>query len=79
VRVDERVFLRRPSVNDELVEADAAAKSRLTPEERFALALQLGERDAQVYAAAHGVTIEEARAVLKRNRGLGRTPSKCNG
>ncbi|MFZ5481642.1 MAG: hypothetical protein ACOZNI_33070 [Myxococcota bacterium] len=64
-------------IADRAREADRAAAAATTPEERIALALRLGERDARVYAEAHGVSMEEARRVLRENRRRGRTPSRC--
>jgi hypothetical protein len=39
-----------------------------TPGDRLRLALALGQADAERYAAAHGVTVEDARRVFARRR-----------
>ena len=45
----------------------------MTPAERVALSLRLGQRDRAVYAAAHGVSAAEARAALVGARDRCRT------
>ena len=49
-----------------------------TPEDRLRLAIALGDADARRYAAAHGVTLAEARAVFQRQRQTGRRPSPAH-
>jgi hypothetical protein len=49
-----------------------------TPDDRLRLALALGEADARRYAAAHGVTLAEARAVFQRQRQTGRPRSAAH-
>jgi hypothetical protein len=46
-----------------------------TPDERLRLALALGDADAARHAAAHGVSVAEARAVFQRQRQAGRRRS----
>jgi hypothetical protein len=65
------------SIADELRERDREALAALTAAERVALALALGERDLQTCALARGIGAERARRVLRRNRCLGRRPSRC--
>ncbi|GEM_PF-3638330 len=53
----------------EEVETDRQARlDALTPAERVALSLRLGQRARTVYAAAHGVTLAEAHAALVAGR-----------
>lgn len=66
------------SVADSLAAETDAAALDLSPGERIALALRLGERDARLYAAANSVTVEEARRILSRNSRAGRRPSVVN-
>jgi len=54
-----------------------AADLALTPGERVEQALRLGDCDAELYAAAHGVEPEVARGVHRRQRASGRRPSRC--
>ena len=54
--------------------ADAA----LTPSERIARALALGERDLAAYMQAHGVDRETARRALDRGKQAGRRRSRAN-
>lgn len=62
-------------VGDELRRDTARAIARLSPEERVALALRLGEEDVSAYAAARGTTTSEARVAFRRSRRAGRTSS----
>ena len=63
------------SVADQLREDNRRRLLRLTPAERIALALRLGEEDIHLYAAAHDVSRFEARARLRRTRHFGRQRS----
>jgi hypothetical protein len=66
------------SVADDLREESRAEVRAMTPAERVALALELGERDLELYCQANGLTREEAMRLLDRRRQLGRsTPSRC--
>ncbi|MBK9515746.1 MAG: hypothetical protein IPO09_00055 [Anaeromyxobacter sp.] len=55
----------------------ASADLKLTPGERLERALRLGDSDAALYAAAHGLDLEAARSALQRQRAVGRRPSRC--
>jgi hypothetical protein len=58
----------------ELRDADLAR----TPGERIRLALALGRADAERYATAHGVTVEEAAKLFQRQRQQGRRHSAAH-
>jgi hypothetical protein len=66
-----------PSVADELRQRQRQELARLTPAERVALALRLGRRDAETFAATQGLPIEEARQVLRSRGQRRRRPSRC--
>ena len=53
-----------------------AREAALTPEERVALAFELGRRDLVRFAEAHGLSLREAHRQLRANRQAGRTPSR---
>jgi hypothetical protein len=65
------------SVVDDLKAEDRAALAALTPGERVALALALGERDLEAFRLAHDPPLERAEAsrVLQRRRQAGRRAS----
>jgi endonuclease V-like protein UPF0215 family len=63
------------SVADESAREVLEATLRLTPSERVELALRLGTEAVAAYSAAHGVTSDEARRILRRNNQRGRRPS----
>jgi endonuclease V-like protein UPF0215 family len=52
---------------------------RMTPTERLAEALALGEAAIEAYAAARGLERDEARRVLERASQAGRRPSRVMG
>jgi hypothetical protein len=56
---------------------DARAAAARPAAERLRLALELGDSDARIFAAAHGLSFDAARAQLKRQRTAGRRPSRC--
>lgn len=66
-----------PSVADGVRQRQRQELARLTPAERVALALRLGRRDVETFAATQGLRIEEARKVLRRRGQRGRRPSRC--
>jgi hypothetical protein len=66
------------SVADDLRGESIREAAKLTPLERIALALRLGERDIALYRAVHGVGDEEARKAFARARAVGRKPSMSN-
>jgi hypothetical protein len=61
---------------DDLDRARRAREADATPAQRVALALALGQRDLRRFAAAQGLSMEEARRELRRSSQHGRTPSK---
>ena len=63
------------SVADRLRHDTTRTVARLSPEQRVALALRLGDDDVSAYAAAHGTTAADARAAFRKSRRVGRTPS----
>ena len=67
------------SVADLLRLDDREAVLHLSPAERVALALALGERDLEAFRAAHHPPLsrEEAARILERQRQAGRRPSGC--
>ena len=65
------------SVVDALKAEDRERVLAMTPAERVALALARGKRDREIFAAAHGVTTEDARRIFERQRQTGRRPSRC--
>ncbi|HEV8241659.1 MAG TPA: hypothetical protein VGS57_20010 [Thermoanaerobaculia bacterium] len=65
------------SVAEEVRQLQRQELARLTPAERVALALRLGRRDVETFAATQGVGIEEARLLLRRREQRGRRPSRC--
>lgn len=66
------------SVADDLREADLREQQKMTPGERVALALRLGERDLRLYMAANNVDRETAREALRRAGAAGRRRSVAN-
>jgi hypothetical protein len=67
-----------PSVADALRRETLQSLARLSPAERIALALWLGDEDVGLYQRAHGVPSSDARAALRRARAAGRTWSPAN-
>ena len=65
------------SVADVLRVKNRARLMAMTPAERVALALALGKRDREIFRAACGITTEEARRILERQRQTGRRRSRC--
>jgi hypothetical protein len=63
------------SVGDCLRRETALAVARLSPDERMALSLRLGDDDVSAYVEVHGATISQARAAFRRSRRVGRIPS----
>jgi hypothetical protein len=66
------------SVADDLRRETMAAAARLTPAQRIALALRLGDDDVALLCAAHGVTGDDARRTFRRARAAGRIPSRSH-
>ncbi len=65
------------SVADDLRREQRRALALLTPAERVALALRLGQRDTRTFAATQRLTIEQARRSLRQRRQRGRRASRC--
>jgi hypothetical protein len=63
-------------VADEMRREQEQRLARMTPGERMAEALRLGQEAITAYAAAHGLDREEARRRLKRAAQVGRRPSR---
>ena len=65
------------SVADELRYQDREAVMRLSASDRVALALSLGERDADAFGHAHRLPRAEAVRAIERQRQAGRRASAC--
>lgn len=65
----------RSKLADELRREQFARYQRMTPAERVALAMRLGEEVLADYMANTGLTREEAKRELKRASRVGRRPS----
>jgi len=64
------------TVAEALREESRARLRRMTPGERLAEALMLGQRAIATYAAAHGLEREAARRELERGAQAGRRASR---
>ena len=62
---------------DDLKARDRDRLQGMTPEERVARALALGRRDREIFGAVQGLTSEDARRALERQRQLGRRRCRC--
>ena len=69
--------MRRRSVAEELRSAERARVAALSPEARVRLALELGRRSLESFAAREGLSLEVARAKLERRRQARRRRSRC--
>lgn len=67
----------RSRLAEELRREQARRALEMTPEERVAAALALGEQAIGDYMANHGVDRREAVRVLRRAGRAGRRPSAC--
>lgn len=65
------------SVADDLRAEARQALAILSPAERLELALRLGDEDIQLLSAARGIPRDDAVAVARRTRQLGRIGSAC--
>jgi hypothetical protein len=66
------------SVADDVREKQAAEVRAMTPGQRVALALKLGEEGLAIFMSAQNITSrEEAIRRLKKIRHAGRRPSRC--
>jgi hypothetical protein len=66
------------SVADQLRRDQMAQQLRMSAAERIELSRRLGEQAAEAYAAQNGVTTDEARRALQRQRQAGRRYSACH-
>lgn len=78
-RRGDKVTLTIMSVADSLREEQAERVRQLDPSARVELAFALGRRDLELYAAANGVTLQEARRRLRAQRKTGRVHSVSAG
>jgi hypothetical protein len=69
--------MRPPSVVNDLACAERARLPALAAGERVGLALALGARSLEIYAAASGLSRAEARRAVERRRQARRRPSAC--
>jgi hypothetical protein len=67
------------SVADELKEEERRVIAAMTPEERLALAFDLGTRDLETFRLAHDPVLDADTAdrLLRRQRQAGRRRSRC--
>ncbi|HET9766639.1 MAG TPA: hypothetical protein VFS60_07320 [Thermoanaerobaculia bacterium] len=65
------------SVADDLRHEQRQELAALTPAERVALALRLGRRDVETFAATQGLAVEDARRLLRSRAQRGRRASRC--
>jgi hypothetical protein len=63
------------SVADQLRDESRRRVLEMSPAARLELALRLGDEDARLFAAAHGLSEADARLALIRHRQAGRQPS----
>ena len=66
------------SVADQLRRDQMAAQLRMSAAERIELSRRLGDQAAEAYATQNGVTTDEARRALQRQRQVGRRYSACH-
>lgn len=69
--------MRRGSVADDLRRREQERVAALSPAERVAEALALGERDLEIQRAKWGLDRSEARREIERVRQQGRRRSRC--
>jgi hypothetical protein len=50
---------------------------QMTPDERVALALHLGDRDLQIYMSVQGIDIDTAVTTIRQSHQVGRRFSRC--
>lgn len=67
----------KSKVAEEVRRAQLRDVMSMTPSERVALALELGDEAVETFAAARGISQEEARRILQRERQRGRRFSRC--
>ena len=64
-------------IADELRAEQREEVLRMTPSERVALALRLGERDLRIYMSVQKVDRDTALQAIRRSRQIGRRRSPC--
>jgi hypothetical protein len=69
--------MRRVSVADDLRRREQERVAALSPAERVAEALALGERDLEIHRARLGLGRSEARREIEKVRQQGRRRSRC--
>lgn len=67
----------RSKVAEELRQEQIDQVRGMTPGERVAMALQLGERDLRIYIAVQKVDRDVAMKAIRRSRQTGRRYSRC--
>ena len=67
----------RTGIGNESRDRRRAREAKMSPGERVALALKLGEADVALLASARGISVAEAVRVARRARQVGRVPSKA--
>lgn len=67
----------RSKVAEQLRQEQIEAIRQMTPSERVALALELGERDLEAYMAVQKSDRETAVRAIQREHQNGRRPSRC--
>lgn len=67
----------RSKVAEQLRREQVEQIQRMTPEQRIALAIELAERDLQVYMAFQEMDRDSALKAIRRSRQLGRRYSRC--
>jgi hypothetical protein len=67
------------SVADALRDETRQQTLTLSPEARLERSLALGDQDVQALCDSRGLTVSEARAIIARNRQVGRRRSPAHG
>jgi hypothetical protein len=67
----------RSKLADQLKQEQRDRFARMTPAERVALTVRLGEEGLAEYMSANNLDRASAVAAIKRSRRLGRRPSRC--
>ncbi len=65
------------SVADELKQQQQRELMAMTPAARIEMAIALSNEGLDFFAATHGISLEEARRRIRKQRRAGRTPSRC--
>jgi hypothetical protein len=67
------------SIGEKLRREEFERLLELSPAERLEIALELGDADAELFAAVRSIPVEEARRLLRLQRQNGRRRSRCAG